>query len=365
MKTTQFLIVGSGLTGATIARQLSDEGFSVLVVDRRAHWGGNVHDHTHESGILVHTYGPHYFRTSSERIWGFVNRFSKFYSYEATLKTLVDGKLESWPIQKQYIESTVGSNWTPSFSGTPQNFEEASLSMMPRIIYDKFVREYTEKQWGVDPRGLAVSLAKRFDVRTDGDERLMRHKYQGIPELGYTGFIQRMLEGIPVILNFDYLKNRSLLSATIKTIYTGPIDEFFNFEYGKLQYRGQKRESLFISGIGYKQPCGQINNPNYDGGRHIRTLEWKHMMKRPYGDAISGTLLTTETPYSPENPDAYEYPFPDQSNMSLFAKYEERAKSTPDILICGRLGDYRYYDMDQAIARAMVLGERLLTESKK
>jgi len=141
-----YLIVGSGLSGAVIARTLADAGRSTLIVERRNHAGGNVHDHSHPSGIRIHTYGPHYFRTNDTNIWTFVNRFASFYPYAASLQSCVDGRLERWPISTNYIQRTVGKNWRPDFLGTPSNFEEASLAMMPRIVYEKFVKGCTEKQ---------------------------------------------------------------------------------------------------------------------------------------------------------------------------------------------------------------------------
>lgn len=240
-----YLIVGSGLTGGTIARLLKDSGREVIILERRSHLGGNVHDHFHPSGIRIHTYGPHYFRTNSENIWEFVNRFSGFYEYEAALKSLVDGNFENWPIAGSYIARTVGKKWSAPFKGDPSNFEEASLKIMPDLIYKKFVKGYTEKQWGVQAKSLSPDLAKRFDVREDDEPRLMRHKHQGIPADGYAAFTRNLVEGIPVILNFDYLRNREMFDVKKKLIFTGPIDEFFNFEYGRLEYRAEKRTYLF------------------------------------------------------------------------------------------------------------------------
>lgn len=354
--TTDYLIVGSGLTGAVIARLLQERGENVLVLDRRKHVGGNVHDHLHETGIRVHTYGPHYFRTSDEKLWDFVNRFSPFYEYVASLKSYVDGEYENWPIAASYIRKHIGESWQPSFKGNPSNFEEAALSLMPDLIYEKFIKGYNIKQWGVDPRELSATLVKRFDVRQDDDPRLMpNHKYQGIPSLGYAKFMENMLEGIPVILDCDYLKRKDEFSYSKMLIYTGPIDEYFNFEFGKLKYRGQRRVHEFISNKQWHQPCGQVNNPDLNNGPHIRTLEWKHMMKEGEKNAIDGTLITKEITYTPESPEDYEYPFPDQVNADLFKKYNEKALSTPNLLVCGRLGEYKYYDMDQAIARAFML----------
>ena len=357
-----YLIVGSGLTGAVIARELADAGREVLVVDRRSHLGGNVHDHAHPSGIRIHTYGPHYFRTSSDRIWEWANRFTAFSPYEAALLTDIDGEMVQWPIAASYIRRTIGETWTPEFVGTPGNFEEAALSLMPRMIYEKFIKEYNAKQWGVDCRTLSAKLCGRFDVRHDDEPRLKPHaKHQGIPTLGYAAWMRNVLAGIPVLLNYDYLQRRTEICARTRTVFTGPIDEFFGFDSGRLVYRGQRREHTYLPDVGFAQPCGQVNNPLHSGGPHIRTLEWKHMMERRYADRIMGTVLTTETPFTPESPTEYEYPFPDDANAALYAAYRRRADALPDTLIAGRLGEYRYYDMDQSIARALSLAEGLLS----
>lgn len=332
------------------------------MVERRPHLGGNVHDHFHPSGIRIHTYGPHYFRTNDDNLWAFVNRFARFYKYEAALKSWVDGRYENWPIAGSYIRRVVGVNWKREFEGRPANFEEASLAMMPRLIYEKFVKGYTEKQWGVSAQALSVSLAKRFDVREDDEPRLMRHKYQGIPEDGYAGLMRRMLEGIPVILNCDYLKHRDSFQARQMVVFTGPIDEYFDYDLGRLKYRGQRREHEYLPDVSFAQPCGQVNNPEPANGPHIRTLEWKHMMPREYAERIRGTVLTRETTITPDDSNNYEYPFPDEANTRLYQAYRERAMAIPNLLICGRLGEYRYYDMDQAIARALLLAKRILNK---
>ncbi len=195
-----YLVVGAGLTGATLARLIADQGKPVLVVDRRAHIGGNLFEKTHRSGIPVHAYGPHYFRTSSPRIWHFVNRFTAFRPFTAVLKSLIEERYENWPISAEYIERTVGFDWQPAFAGTPNNFQEASLSMMPREIYELFVKGYTEKQWGVNATELEPALAGRFDVRLNNDPRLKTSTYQGLPAIGYSAFMEKVLDGIPVTL---------------------------------------------------------------------------------------------------------------------------------------------------------------------
>jgi len=360
MLSADYVVVGSGLTGATLARLLADAGREVLVMERRSHVGGNVHDHLHPSGIRIHTYGPHYFRAHSEKIWQFVNRFARFHPYEAVVKSCVDGRLENWPVTRGYIRRAVGAAWQPEFKGVPTNFEEACLRMMPRLVYEKFVKGYTEKQWGVPARTLAPSLAARFEVRRDGDLRLKTHKHQGIPAEGYAAFMQRILEGLPVMPDLDYLRHRDQVRARRRLVFTGPIDEFFDFDLGHLRYRAQTREHEYLPEAGFAQAVGQINYPSPEDGRHIRTLEWKHMMSRDRVSQISGTVITRETPRDSREAGEHEYPFPDAANASLYQAYAKRAAAIPGLLVCGRLGEYRYYDMDQAIGRAMVLAQRVL-----
>lgn len=355
-----FLVVGSGLTGATIARALADAGREVLVLERRQHIGGNVHDHLHASGVRVHTYGPHYFRTNSEEIWRFVHRFSDFFPYEAVVQTLVDGRLEHWPVTAEYIRRAVGRFSIPSSNLVPSNFEEACLSMMPLQVYEKFVRGYTEKQWGTSAKNLSPRLASRFEVRLDDEIRFSRHRHQGIPRAGYAEFTRRLLEGIPVLLNCDFLAARGCFQARELLIFTGAIDEFFCYDLGRLEYRAQRREHTFLPNESSIQPCGQVNNPSPDAGDHIRTLEWKHMMPPEQSAGIRGTVLTREHPFTPAQADCYEYPFPDQRNQTLYESYRSRASAIDRIMICGRLGEYRYFDMDQAIGRALRIARKIL-----
>ena len=356
-----FVVVGSGLTGAVIARILADAGQDVIVLDRRGQLGGNVADRRHESGIIVPDYGPHFFRTVSDKIWQFVNRFTRFHPYRHQAKTFVDGKIENWPIAASYIQKVCGKDWKPAIQiKRPTNFEEAALSLMPRLIYEKFVKKYTEKQWGVPATQLSAALCKRFDVREDDNPFLSpKAKYQGLPVDGYRVMMDRMLDGITVLLNVDYLQVKKEYPSRKMTIFTGPIDEYFGFELGKLDYRGQKRENTYFQDKDHVLGTAQINYP--DDRNQIRDIEWKYLMPPEQWNTFNGTVLTRETPWSPDHPDRYEYPFPDDVNQERYQRYRAIADDLPDVLICGRLGEYRYYDMDHAIGRAFKLAEKILS----
>ena len=354
-----YLVVGTGLTGATIAQQLAAGGWSVVAVDRRAEIGGNVADYMHPSGIRVQTHGPHYFRTSSTRLWQFVQRFSSFFPYEARVLSRVDGIDEHWPVTAACILRRAGY-LPPRMPATGDDFESAVLSIMPRAVYEPFVKEYTEKQWGCSPRELDVALAARVQIRWDDDTRLTpRARHQGLPVAGYSALVKRMLRSIPVVLNFDYLRNRDLFRPRRMTVFTGPIDEYFDFVLGRLHYRGQQRVTTYHPETAQFQPVAQVNEPQHAAGPHIRTIEWKHLMRPVDAARAVGTVVTRETPFSPSDTEHYEYPFPDDSNRLLYERYRALAAELPHTLICGRLGEYRYYDMDQAIARALTLAQRI------
>ena len=362
MTAVDYLIVGTGLTGSTIARILHDQGREVLILDRRHHVGGNVHDSLHPSQIRLHTYGPHYFRCSSRRVWEFVNRFSGFYHYEATVKSMVKGHYENWPVSIALLDQFSG--WQNSHPvATPANFEEACLQKMPRPVYEAFVMGYTRRQWGLDPRQLDSSLANRIRINVDHETTLTpRQVYQGLPTQGYSGLMTNMVGEIPCVLGVDYLKNRSSYNVRRALIFTGPIDEFFNFDAGRLGYRSLKRVHEFLPGSEWFQPCGQVNHPDAGDQGALRTLEWKHFMPADRQKRIRGTLITWEFPFMPEDPDRFEYPVPTADQARLYRHYRRRAHAVPGLVICGRMGTYRYLDMDKAIGLALRLAERLLSQ---
>lgn len=353
-----YLVVGSGLTGGTIARRLADAGREVLILERRAHRGGNVHDTVHPSGVRTHTYGPHYFRCSSPKIWKFVNRFSRFQPYEARVKVLTGGIYEDWPVHRRVIRRY--PDWVPPQS-KPRNFEEACLRQLPPQVYHAMIEGYTRRQWGVEPWLLDAALAQRIRINEDGQDSLTpQSRYQALPIQGYAKWMEKMVSGIPCLLGIDYLQQRDQFRARKLLVFTGSLDEFFGFNEGRLNYRGQRRKLVFHSDRDSFQPCVQVNHPEAGESDALRTIEWKHFLTPEQRQKIAGTVVTHEFPFSPIDPEEFEYPFPDSHNHALCRRYLARAARFPSLLICGRLGDYRYYDMDQAIARALYLADRIL-----
>ena len=235
----------------------------------------------------------------------------------------------NWPNGRSPRITSTGkwAQLVPAFKGIPSNFEEAALALMPRQIYEQFVQQYNEKQWGVPARALPADLCRRFDVRRDDDPRLKPGaKYQGIPKPGYAAWMRQLLDGIRSPPERGLLAAARRVPASKWLIFTGPIDEYFGFDLGRLKYRGQRRSHTYLPDIRYAQPCGQVNNPLHAGGPHIRTLEWKHMMDRQDADRISGTVLTQEVPCTPNHPTDYEYPFPGDANSAAYRAYRARAE---------------------------------------
>ncbi|MBV9961359.1 MAG: NAD(P)-binding protein [Parafilimonas sp.] len=354
-----FVIVGSGLTGSTIARILTDHDQDVVILDRRDHFAGNIYDYRHESGAMIHKYGPHYFRCGSEKIWNFLNRFTEFYDWSAKILSKVNDEHLNWPVNQDYIEKIAGKNWEV-FKGEASNFEEACLAKMPWQLYELFIKGYTEKQWGVKATELDKELAVRITINKSNVNSLTpNHKWNALPRNGYTEMVKNMIDGIPLELEFDYLQHKEKVIAKKMVIFTGPIDEFFGYKYGKLKYRGQNRRIEHLENIDQYQPVIQVNYPSPEDPR-IRTIEWKHLMHSSEKGKVKGTLLTHETPFTPETAANFEYPFPDKINKNLYEQYKADGEKLNNVLICGRLGEYRYYDMDQAIGRAMKLASEII-----
>lgn len=361
--TVDYLVVGSGLTGGTIARVLVDRQREVLVLERRAHLGGNVFDTLHPSQIRVHSYGPHYFRCSSQPVWQFVRRFSGFHPYHARVLSRVNGHYETWPPSRDQLRRFSGWPDSPA-PVAADNFEAACLLKMPRAVYELLVRGYTVRQWGRDPALLCPELADRVRINRDGQTTLTPgYLHQALPDQGYAAFIQNLFAGIPRRLETDFLQQPTEYRVRKALIYTGSLDEFFGFDHGRLEYRSQRRVHEFRPGCKYRQPCAQVNYPAAGENEPLRTIEWKHLLPADQQSRVQGTVITSEYPFTATSADEFEYPVPTEPNRRLYRRYRARARAIPKLVVCGRLGSYCYLDMDQAIRRALVLGRRLATGS--
>ncbi len=356
-----YLIVGAGLYGAVFARQMTDKGKRALVVERRSHIAGNVYSKEIE-GIQVHQYGPHIFHTDNEDVWAYVNRFARFNHFVYSPVANYGGELYNLPFNmntfskmwnittpqeaKEVIENQVKEAGITE----PKNLEEQAISLVGRDIYEKLIKDYTKKQWGRSCDELPAFIIKRLPVRFTFDNNYFNHPHQGIPIGGYTGMVEKMLDGIEVRLNTDYIKKRDELRAlTKKVIYTGPIDEYFDYKRGTLQYRSLRFETEVLSVDNYQGVAGM--NFTDEDTPYTRIVEHKHF---EFGKGNKGkTVITKE--YSSEwkaGDEAY-YPVNDDANMKVYDNYAALAAIEDNVSFGGRLGTYRYMDMDKVIAMAL------------
>jgi len=348
--TTDYIVVGSGISGATVARVLKDAGKEVLVLEAKNRVAGNCYDELHSSGQRFNLHGPHYFRTSSDVLWEFAQRFSEFRPFRAILKSKIGDTYYPYPVTEEMIAEMTGESWyTDPYAGTP-DFEGEILAKIPRAVYEKFVKGYTERQWGVPAKSLSASLASRVEIRTNDKPELSTKKYQGIPVDGYTQWIANMLDGIPVELGVNYLQSKEKYTARKKVVFTGAIDAYFEYKFGKLEHRSQARIHTYYPEVNQMLPVCQVNYPSL-GDKIIREVEWKHI----FPSDAQGTLITQETPVWGGD----EYPFPSRKNELLYAAYKKWADELKDVVFVGRLAENKYLDMDQAMGRALLIGDRL------
>jgi len=375
-----YLIVGAGFAGLTLAERLANErGRTVLVVERRGHIGGNAYDRYDDHGVLVHAYGPHYFRTNSPRIREYLSRFTEWHPVDYTIRAFARGRYWNFPVNLNTFEQLVGR---PSNTGemeawlaerrvpfaTPLNSEEVILSQTGRDFYELFFEGYTLKQWRRHPRELDASVCGRIPVRTNRDDRYLREEFQALPKAGYTRMFERMLEScrhrVRVLLQTDYREVREQVRFR-HLVYTGPVDEFYDFADGHLPYRSLRfepesfepealRAREAIAGKpGFWQPAMQVNYPGDEP--FTRIVEIKHAT----GQLCTNTTIVREYPedFGPGR-EAY-YPIPAPDAAALYAKYRARAGAEPGVSFIGRLATYRYYNMDQVVGMALAEFERL------
>ncbi|MDQ2712140.1 MAG: UDP-galactopyranose mutase [Acidobacteriota bacterium] len=361
-----YLIVGSGFAGAVVAERMARSfGKKVLLIDRRHHIGGNAYDHLNSDGILVHRYGPHIFHTNSEQVFEYLSQFTSWRSYEHRVLASVDGKLVPVPINldtvnllyglklrtEQQVEQFFASKAEPLSS--IRTSEDVVVSKVGRDLYEKLFRNYTRKQWGKDPSELDAQVTARIPVRTNRDDRYFTDRYQAMPKHGYTRMFENMLDhpNITIQLGCDYA-DVVKESKFRELIYTGPVDEFFDFRFGKLPYRSLHfhHETLDTD---YLQPVAVVNYPNDHA--YTRITEFKYLT----GQVHRQTSVVYEYPASEGDP---YYPVPTPENAALYKKYAELAAQHERVRFVGRLATYRYYNMDQVVAQALTLCKQIAAE---
>ena len=337
-------IVGAGFAGAVCARELTDAGRSVLVVDKRPHIGGNAYDCIDDHGVRVHRYGPHIFHTNSRRIWEYVSRFTAWRPYEHRVLAVVDGVAYPFPINRQTIWRLYGVEADAYLAAARvdrqiANSEDAVLAAVGHDLCDKFFRGYTRKQWGLELSELSASVAARIPVRTNDDDRYFTDTYQAMPADGYEPMFRRLLDGVPVELGTPF---EGLQARYRHLIYTGPIDAYFGHCFGRLPYRSLRFEHDYLNMAQY-QPVATVNWPNDHA--YTRVTEFRHLT----GQEHSGTSIVREYPQADGDP---FYPIPRAENEAMYRQYRDLAKSE-GVTFVGRLAEYRYYNMDQAIGAAL------------
>ena len=354
-----YLVVGAGLFGAVFARQVKAAGKSVLVVDRRGHVGGNVYTKEIE-GIQVHTYGAHIFHTNDKTAWEYVNRFAEFNRYTNSPVANYHGELYSLPFNMytfnkmwgvttpQQAEAEIARQRQAAGITQPKNLEEQAISLVGTDIYEKLVKGYTEKQWGRPCTELPAFIIKRLPVRFTYDDNYFNALYQGIPNGGYTAMVEKMLADTEVRLNVDYLAEKAALDALAeKVVYTGPVDAYFGYRLGALQYRSVRFETEVLDTDNY-QGNAVVNYTDAETP-YTRIIEHKHF---EFGTQPK-TVISREYSAEWKKGDEPYYPVNDEKNGALYAQYKALADAEQGVIFGGRLGEYKYYDMDKVIEVAL------------
>lgn len=366
-----YLIVGSGLYGSIFAREATNKGYKCLVIDKRDNVGGNIYTENVE-GINVHKYGAHIFHTNNQKVWDYITQFATFNRFTNSPVANYKGELYSLPFN-MYTFNKMWGVVTPEEAavkieeqkkevvGEPKNLEEQAISLVGRDIYEKLIKGYTEKQWGRDCKDLPAFIIKRLPVRLTFDNNYFNALYQGIPVGGYTRMVESLLDGIEVRLCEDYLKDKAKWDGVAKkVVYTGPIDAYFNYCLGTLEYRSVRFETEVL------------DKPNFQGNAAVnytdretpytRIIEhkWFEFGKDEVGNDLPKTVISREYSSEWKPGDEPYYPVNDEKNGALYKKYKELADKEENVIFGGRLGEYKYYDMDAVIASVLEMCEKEL-----
>ena len=366
-----YLIVGSGLYGATIAQQAKKSGKSVLVIDKRPNVGGNIYTEKVE-GINVHKYGAHIFHTNNKEVWDYVTSFVDFNRFTNSPVANYKGELYSMPFN-MYTFNKMWGVVTPEeaaakieeqkkeITGEPKNLEEQAISLVGRDIYEKLVKGYTEKQWGRDCKDLPAFIIKRLPVRLTFDNNYFNALYQGIPIGGYTKLIEKMLEGIEVRLNVDYLENKEELDKLAeKVIYTGPIDAYFDYKLGTLEYRSVRFENEILDKPNFQGNAAVNYTDRETPWTRIIEHKWFEFGKDENGNDLPKTVISREYSSEWKLGDEPYYPVNDAKNSTLYEQYKALAEAEDNVIFGGRLGEYKYYDMDKTVEVALAAAKKEL-----
>jgi UDP-galactopyranose mutase len=362
-----YLIVGAGFAGSVLAERLArGSNKKVLLVDRRPHIGGNAYDCYDDAGVLIHKYGPHIFHTNSREVFEYLSTFTRWRPYEHRVRASVDGQLVPIPINLDTINQLYGLKLT---SLEMENFfasvaeprevvrtsEDVVVGRVGRELYEKFFRGYTRKQWGLDPSQLDAMVTARVPVRTNRDDRYFADTYQAMPLRGYTRMFENLLDhdNVKILLNTDYREIVDDIPYE-KMIYTGPVDEFFDYRYGKLPYRSLRFEHETVNQE-WVQPVAVVNYPNEH--LYTRVTEFKHLT----GQEHPKSSLVYEYPMAEGDP---YYPVPRPENNELYKKYQALAEERSDVFFVGRLATYKYYNMDQVVAQALSVYARIVGQKR-
>ena len=358
-----YLVVGAGLFGAIFAREAADRGKSVLVIDKRDHIAGNIYAKEVE-GINVHEYGAHIFHTNNKLVWNYINRFAEFNRYTNSPVANYNGEIYSLPfnmytfnkmwnvVTPDEAREKIASQVEEAGITDPKNLEEQAISLVGTDIYEKLIKGYTEKQWGRDCKDLPSFIIKRLPVRYTYDNNYFNAIYQGIPIGGYTKMVENMLEGIKVVTNTDYFEAKDELGEFGKVVFTGPIDAYFDYKLGALEYRSVRFETE------------TIDTPNFQGNAVVnytdRETPWTRIIEHKFFEFGEQPKTVISREYSSEWKlgDEPYYPVNDEKNAALYAQYKELADAEPNVIFGGRLGEYKYYDMDKVIEAALKCVEK-------